>query len=356
MDKAARNIITSIREMNLGDINIMEVCGTHTMSIAKAGIKTMLPSNVHLISGPGCPVCVTPKEIIDEILKLSEKDNLIITTYGDMLKVPGSVRGDSLASRKALGADVRIVYSPMDALKIAKDNKDKEVVFLGVGFETTAPGTAMCIKEAYENNLDNFSVLPMLKKVKPSIYALKDDKRFNVQGFLCPGHVAIIIGEDGLRFISDDLKIPAVIAGFESEDILLAIYKLCLQIKDHNPHLENAYQRMVSKEGNLLALKMLDEIFEPVDDIWRGLGYIKDSGFGIKEKYAKYDAKKKYNITYKELTEDKLCKCGDVIKGLINPSDCPMFGKVCTPSDPIGPCMVSSEGSCAAMYKYGDFE
>lgn len=317
------------------------------MSIAKNGIKTTLPDNVKLLSGPGCPVCVTPSNVIDSVLNLAMKDNVIITTYGDMIRVPGSTRGDNLQRRRALGAKVEIVYSPIDAIDIAKKNPDKEIVFLGVGFETTAPGTAAAIKTAVSENVKNFSVFSMLKICEPAIKELKKMQDFSVDGFILPGHVAVIIGEKGF----DYLGMPGVIAGFEAEDILLAIKMLISQINDGKAIIENEYKRAVSYEGNQLAQKAIYDCFELEDATWRGLGIIKNSGLKIKDDYSSCDAQKKFDITI-EKEKPTACRCGDVITGRIGPEQCPMFGKSCVPEDPIGPCMVSSEGACAACYKY----
>lgn len=348
MDK----ILEAIRKMNLGEVHLMEVCGTHTMAIARSGIKKMLPENIHLLSGPGCPVCVTPEEVIDQVLELSSRPNVLVATYGDMIRVPGSSRGDNLAKRKALGAKVEIVYSPIDAVEIAKRNPDQQVVFLGVGFETTAPGTAAAVCEAAESNLDNFSVFSMLKMVEPALRTLTSDPEFNVQGFLCPGHVATIIGEAGLQFVADELHIPAVIAGFEPMDILKAVYLLLRQIESGQAKVENQYRRAVMPEGNPLARKMVEQYFEPREDIWRGLGAIEKSGLGLRDEYGYYDAEKRFQIQVSEPQKRSACRCGEVIRGKISPQGCPLFGKVCLPEEPVGPCMVSSEGACAAAYKY----
>ena len=347
-----QSLLRKINELELGPTNLMEVCGTHTMAIAKSGIRQMLPPQIKLLSGPGCPVCVTPSEVIDEILRLSERDDVIITTYGDMIRVPGSTRGDNLARRKARGAKVEIVYSPLDAVKMAQQHPDKEVVFLGVGFETTAPGTAVAVKAAAEADVQNFSVLFMLKQVEPALRALMADPDFNVQGFLCPGHVATIIGEEGFRFLTEECRMPAVIAGFEPEDILVAVYRLLCQIKENAPRLENEYTRAVMPQGNPIAQKIVATYLEPKDDLWRGLGAIPQSGLGLKKEYAAYDAAEKFELTFRPAEKKIPCRCGDVIQGKIAPCECPLFGKVCVPEDPVGPCMVSSEGACAAAYKY----
>lgn len=348
---SAEKIIRAMEGLPLGNINIMEVCGTHTMAIAKAGIKSILPENIKLLSGPGCPVCVTPGEVIDRILELAMEKDVVIATYGDMVRVPGSTPGDSLQRRRALGAKIQIVYSPVDAVDYAENNPDKQVVFLGVGFETTAPGTAAAVLTAKERGVKNFSVYSMLKTVEPALRALKSMEGFNVQGFLCPGHVGSIIGEEGFRFLPQELKIPAVISGFEAEDILLAVYLLLKQIAEGKPAVQNEYRRAVSKEGNVLAQKMINKCFEKRDDIWRGLGLIPMSGLGFKDELREYDAERRFNLVPSE-PKPTACRCGEVITGRLNPCDCPLFGKRCTPEDPVGPCMVSSEGACAASYKY----
>ena len=253
MKPSAAELLAAICALPVGQVRLMEVCGTHTMAIAEAGIRSLLPGNVRLLSGPGCPVCVTPAEVIDAVLALATEKNVILASYGDMIRVPGSIPGDSLQRRRALGADVRVCYSPMDALAIARDNPAREVVFLGVGFETTAPGTAAAVLSAAEQELKNFSVWSMLKTVEPALRALMGMEGFNVQGFLCPGHVATILGEEGFRFLPEEYGMPAVISGFEPEDILLAVYKLLKQIADGAPRVENEYARAVRPAGNPLV-------------------------------------------------------------------------------------------------------
>ena len=333
-------------------IHLMEVCGTHTMEIAKAGIKTMLPPQITLLSGPGCPVCVTPPEVIDAALSLAGTPGIILATYGDMMRVPGSVKGENLAKRRSCGADVRMVYSAMDAVEIARANTDREVVFLGVGFETSAPGTASAIQTAAEEEIVNFSVFSMLKMLEPSVRALAADPEFNVQGLICPGHVAVILGETGLEFLPRDLHLPGVIAGFTPAEIMKAIAMLLRQIRAGEARLENAYRSVVRPEGNPIARALMEEVFVPRTDIWRGLGVIPASGYGIAPKYAVHDAEKKFGITIGEPVKKTACRCGDVIRGKIEPYECPMFGRTCVPEDPEGPCMVSSEGACAAAYTY----
>lgn len=348
----AKKIPEAIRRLDLGSIRIMEVCGTHTMSIAKAGIKQMLPENIKLISGPGCPVCVTPTGVINEILSLSEYNDIIIATYGDMVRVPGSRQGDNLERRRAQGANVEIVYSPVDAVELAERMPNKQVVFLGVGFETTTPGTAAAIEIASEKNLTNFFVLPMLKLVEPALRALMDMEDFNVNGLLCPGHVATILGEKGFAFLPEEYGMPSVICGFEPAEILVSIYKLLLQISNKSPRLENEYVRVVSHDGNLLAQEMINRYFTPCDSIWRGIGLIEKSGLTFKKEYSQFNAVDRFSIRMDYDQEEGACRCGDVIKGKSEPTDCPLFGKVCIPENAVGPCMVSSEGACAAYYKY----
>ena len=351
MMPSAEQLLTAIRALPPRPVRLMEVCGTHTMAIAAAGLRSLLPENVRLLSGPGCPVCVTPAEVIDAVLALATEKNLILASYGDMIRVPGSRPGDSLQRRRALGADVRICYSPMDALDIAAQNPAKEIVFLGVGFETTAPGTAAAILSARERGLENFSVWSMLKTVEPALRALMGMEGFNVQGFLCPGHVATILGEEGFRFLPEEYGMPAVISGFEPEDILLAVYRLLRQITEGAPRLENEYPRAVRPEGNPLARRVMDACFVPRSDLWRGLGLIPASGLGLRAELAAFDAEKKFGVKIAG-SAPTACRCGEVITGRMDPPGCPLFGGRCTPEDPVGPCMVSSEGACAAWYKY----
>jgi len=348
------SLLREMQELVPGELRLMEVCGTHTMSIAEAGIKSMLPKEVKLLSGPGCPVCVTPPQVIDAVLELSMEKDVIVTSYGDMLRVPGSKAGDSLLRRKALGAKVETVYSPVDAVEIALNSPGKQVVFLGVGFETTAPGTAAAVLTAQEKGAKNFSLWSMLKMVEPALRTLIAMDGFNVDGFLCPGHVATIIGADGFAFLPKDYSLPAVIAGFEPEDILLAVYRLVKQLHEKQPRLENKYTRAVSQSGNLLAQKIMKNCFEARFDVWRGLGGIEASGLGLREELRDYDAERRFQIKYPASEPPTACRCGEVITGRISPERCPMFGKACTPEDPVGPCMVSSEGACAAAWKYAE--
>ena len=347
-------LLRAIEALDMGETRLMEVCGTHTMSIAEAGIKSMLPSQIRLLSGPGCPVCVTPPQVIDRVLELAMEKDVILTSYGDMLRVPGSRPGDSLLRRRALGARVETVYSPVDAVALAAAHPDRQVVFLGVGFETTAPGTAAAVLTAQEQGLQNFTVWSMLKEVEPALRALIAMDGFRIDGFLCPGHVATIIGEKGFRYLPEEYGLPGVIAGFEAEDILLAVYLLLRQIREGRPRIENAYPRAVAKDGNVLAQKMIGRCFVERPDLWRGLGEIPQSGLGLKEELAAYDAEKRFSVRCDSAEPPTACRCGQVITGRLAPTGCPLFGKACTPEDPVGPCMVSSEGACAAAYKYAD--
>jgi hydrogenase expression/formation protein HypD len=346
-------VVEAIRQYKDRPIKIMEICGTHTMSIAKLGIKSLLPSNIKLISGPGCPVCVTPTDRIDKVLELAKNKEVIIATYGDMLKVPGSKIGESLERYKALGANVEVVYSPLDGLEIAKNNPLKKVVFLGIGFETTTPGTALAIESAAMQNIKNFCVFSMHKLVEPILRELIRMNDFDIDGFICPGNVSVILGEKGFEFLSKEYKIPAIISGFEAGDILVAIYKLIHQIQEGSAKIENLYTRAVSYNGNTKAQEAIFKYFEVTNDLWRGIGQVKNSGLKLKEEYAKYDAVKIFSIELETSEKVTACKCGEVIKGKIEPYSCPLFNKACTPENPVGPCMVSSEGACAAYYKYG---
>lgn len=348
-------ILEKIAKMDVGNVKLMEVCGTHTMAIAKSGLRSALPENIKLLSGPGCPVCVTPSEEIDAILKLSERDDVIIATYGDMIKVPGSIHGKNLASARALGARVEVCYSPLDAIEIAKENRGDEVVFLGVGFETTAPGTAAAILSAKNEGVRNFSVFSMLKTVEPALRALIAEEDFAVSGFLCPGHVASIIGARGFSFLADEFSIPCVVGGFSPREILVAVAKLLSQIEKKTPRLENAYPDAVRDDGNRLAMKVIEDVFCRADATWRGLGKIENSALEIKEVLSDFDAKKKFDIKYEKAKKETSCRCGDVICGHIAPQECPLFGRACVPENPVGPCMVSGEGACAAAHKYGEF-
>ncbi|MBP7792406.1 MAG: hydrogenase formation protein HypD [Candidatus Goldbacteria bacterium] len=331
-------------------INLMEICGTHTMAISRYGIRSLLPEKIRLISGPGCPVCVTPVSEIDRAIELSSIKDVIMTTFGDMIKVPGT--RSSLMREKAGGSDVRIVYSPLDALDVARKNKDRKIIFIGVGFETTAPLIASVVKQAKQEKMTNFFVLPCFKTIIPPMVTLLEDRDLNLNGFICPGHVSAITGAKIYEPIVKKYKIPCVIMGFEPLDILNGISMMVRQIINGNPKVEIQYKRAVTFEGNTKAQELLKEVFIKTDSRWRGLGMIPESGLTFSDDYAEFDATKKFKIDVSYSREPSGCKCGDVLKGKVTPFDCPLFGKKCTPANPAGACMVSSEGTCAAYYKY----
>ena len=336
-----------------GPIRLMEVCGTHTMAIARSGLRSLLPPSVTLLSGPGCPVCVTPANVIDCILSLSQQKGVLVASYGDLLRVPGSARGDSLLRRRAAGGHVLPVYSPMDALAAAQAHPDTEVVFLGVGFETTAPGTAACILEAAARGVPNFSVLCLLKQTEPALRALIEADDFAVDGFLCPGHVAAVLGADAFSFLPDDYRLPGVVSGFAPADLIYSVLMLAQMLDRGRPALQNEYTRLVRPEGNPAAKALIDRVFCPTPADWRGLGHIPASGCAIRPAYARWDAARKFGLRPGPDREPAGCRCAQVIRGVLHPSACPLFGRVCTPQDPVGPCMVSGEGACAAWYQYG---
>ncbi len=330
-------------------INIMEVCGTHTVSIFRNGIRSILPNQLKLLTGPGCPVCVTSQGYIDTVLELAERDDCLIATYGDMIRVPGS--NGSLENRTK--GNVRIVLSSENALQLAKENPEKEVVFAAVGFETTAPATAVVVKEAAEQKIDNFCILSGHKLVVPAMRALLSTKNDKIESFLCPGHVSAIIGYGAFSEIVNDFNRPCVVAGFEPIQIIEGLAEICRQLAEGKAELKSVYTAVVTEKGNTNAQQMITECFDPVDGYWRGLGKIEKSTLKLKDKYSRFDALKRFNLTETPGVEKKGCRCGEVLCGLIEPTQCPMFGKNCTPQKPIGPCMVSSEGACAAWFKYG---
>ena len=319
------------------------------MSIQKFGIPSLLPDTIKLISGPGCPVCVSDRKYIDQAIAYSRLDDVIITTYGDLIRVPGST--SSLDKEKAKGADIRIVYSILDALMVAKKNRRKKVVFLGIGFETTAPGSAAGIIKAQMAGLRNFYLFSSHKIMPPAMEALIDEG-VNLNGYIAPGHVTTITGTGIYKNIPEKYGLGCVVSGFEPVDLLTAILMLVNQIEDNNPKVEIAYTRVVKPEGNIKAQQMLDEVFELRDDWWRGLGVLAKSGLKIKDKYADFDAEIQIPVEVEPTREDKGCICGEILKGVKNPKDCKLFAKVCTPTNPVGACMVSNEGSCHAYYKY----
>jgi len=331
-------------------INIMEVCGTHTVSIFRNGIKATLPEGLKLLSGPGCPVCVTPQGYIDNVLHLAEREDCLIATYGDMIRVPG--RGGSLETA-GHGDNVRVVLSSEDALQLARDNPNKTVVFVAVGFETTAPATAVAVKEAVQDNVENFCILCGHKLVVPAMRALLSEKNDKIDAFLCPGHVSVITGFGAFREIVEEFGRPCVVAGFEPMQIIEGLAELCRQLSDGLFELKSIYTAVVTKQGNTKAQGVISEFFEPVDGFWRGLGGIEKSTLRLKDEYKRFDALERFNLTETLGEEIGGCRCGEVLCGLIEPAECGLFGTSCTPREPAGPCMVSSEGACAAWFKYG---
>ena len=346
----AKKLIQSIHDLNIYKIRLMEVCGTHTMSIFRHGIKGVLPKNITLLSGPGCPVCVTAQKDIDTYIEFAKSDKFIVTTFGDLLKVPGS--SSSLQKEKADGADVRIVYSAFDALEIATDNPEKQVVFCAIGFETTIPTIAATLLAAEQQKISNFSIHSSHKLTPPALAALMQTKGVEIDGFLLPGHVSVITGTDAYRSVHEKYSIPSVIAGFEPIDILKGILMLVNQNKLKKPALENAYPRAVSDQGNVKAKEIMNQVFKIGNATWRGIGEIPDSSMILNKKFEKYNATSRFNIDIQDAEEPKACACGEILMGLKIPEDCKLYAKACTPMNPVGPCMVSSEGSCAAYYKY----
>lgn len=334
-----------------GTMTLMEVCGTHTMAIYQHGIRALLPEKIRLISGPGCPVCVTPVGFVDHAVALARRPQTVIATFGDMVRVPGS--SSSLIREQATGANIQIVYSPLDAVAYAEKHPEVEVVFLGVGFETTTPTIAGAIITAEAKGLKNFSVLCSHKTMPGPMAALAGDPELKVDGYLCPAHVSAIIGADAYKPLVDAYSVPCVVTGFEPLDVLQGILMLARQIINGEAKVETQYSRVVRPQGNKKALALLNQVFEPGDARWRGIGDIPASGLLLREDYAFFDAAKKLPVEIEPATEHAGCLCGEILKGKISPVDCPLFRTVCTPEEPVGACMVSSEGTCAAEYKYG---
>ncbi len=328
----------------------MEICGTHTMSIFRHGIRSVLPDNITLLSGPGCPVCVTSQADIDSFIELSKEKDAVIATFGDLVRVPGS--RSSLQKEHSGGKDIHIVYSPSDALLLADENPDKRIIFPGVGFETTAPTIAMCILMAAQKNLHNFYVWSAYKLVPPVLEALMAGNDIAVDGFILPGHVSTIIGVNGYRSFFDKYNKPCVVTGFEPVDILKGILNLIEQIEKGEPSLDNEYRRAVTADGNEKAMEIMNDVFEVRDSCWRGLGIMENSGLGIREKYKRYDAAHHFNISMPESELENGCICGEILTGIKRPPECPLYKKICTPVDPVGPCMVSTEGTCAAYFRF----
>ncbi len=350
----ARKLLDSITEMVAGyrqSITLMEVCGTHTMAIYQHGLRNLLPVPIRLISGPGCPVCVTPIEYVDRAVALARRRNTVIATFGDMIRVPGS--SSSLLREKADGADIRIVYSPLDAVALAASLPEKEVVFLGVGFETTTPTIAGAVLTAQRQGLKNFFVLTAHKTMPAPMAALVSDPDLQVDGYLCPAHVSAVIGAQGYELLVKKYHVPCVITGFEPLDVLQGVLMLVQQVVAREARLEIQYSRIVKPQGNLKAQQLIADVFTPCDARWRGIGEIPDSGWRLRDEVAPFDAALALPVPVEEPKEHKGCLCGEILKGKVTPRDCPLFKTVCSTENPVGACMVSSEGTCAAEYKYG---
>lgn len=347
------NLFRELREAAgqlLRPAQYMEVCGTHTVSFYRSGLRDLVPGNIRLISGPGCPVCVTAQRHIDAAIALSREPGVILVTYGDMLRVPGKL--GSLEATRAAGAQVRVITSARTALEIAVANPEATVVFLAVGFETTAPATAATLLEADRRNIDNFAVLMCHKLVVPAMLTLLRNKDTALDGFLCPGHVSVIIGSSAYRPVVEQYAKPCVVAGFEPEQMLRGILQLVRQSLAGEARLENIYQAVVRSDGNPTAQRLMAEVFVAETTPWRALGEMPASGLGLAPRFAHFDAVRRFGLTMGEDEDDPACRCGEVIQGKVQPVECPLFGRGCTPITPIGPCMVSSEGTCAAWYKY----
>ncbi|GGJ58975.1 hydrogenase expression/formation protein HypD [Anoxybacillus voinovskiensis] len=327
----------------------MEVCGSHTMALARTGVKKALQNDIRLISGPGCPVCVTDQSIIDAMISLTDGENRIICTFGDMMRVPGS--DGTLMQAKTEGNDIRVVYSPVDAVRVAEQHPEKEVIFLGIGFETTIPILAAAIKEAEEKRILNFSMWMSTKLVEPILRYLLDYDDLALDGFLLPGHVSMVMGRKHFEFLAEEYRLPAVISGFEAVDLLSSLRQLLLLALAERPLVMNNYQNVVTEDGNTHAKHWMNHYFSLCDEAWRGIGSIPNSGMDIRKEYEQWDAKKKFSVLAKRPRKTK-CRCGEIIRGLIEPPECALFAKACTPLHPVGPCMVSSEGSCAAYFQY----
>jgi hydrogenase expression/formation protein HypD len=348
----AASLVRQIHQEAKGDYTFMEVCGGHTMAIQQFGIPSLLPPGIRLLSGPGCPVCVTARNYVDEAILLAERTGVLLATYGDLLRVPGS-KG-SLEQSRAEGALVRVIYSPLDVLKLARENPHLQVIFLAIGFETTAPGNGIALMEAQNQGLKNFFMLSAQKVMPPAMQAVVQEGS-GVQGFICPGHVSTITGSGIFEFLPRDYGIACVISGFEPVDLLLSILLLIRQINHSQPRIEVQYARAVKPEGNLKAQAVIDRAFDLTPSWWRGFGTISDSGLAPKPSLADWDAQRVFDIQFQEKEDEGLCRCADILRGSAKPFECPLFGLDCTPANPIGACMVSPEGACAASYKYQNY-
>lgn len=333
-------------------LKLMEVCGTHTVEIFRHGVRDVLPKNITLLSGPGCPVCVTSVRDVDAAIAVASNPGVILATFGDMMRVPGGTQ--SMLEARSLGADIRVLYSPMDALSLAQEEKGREVVFFATGFETTSPLIAGTLAHAEQMGVKNFSIYASHKLVPPALRALLDSPDVLVDGFILPGHVSTIIGRKPYEFVATQYHKPSVITGFDAAEIIEGILMIVRQIAQKRSEVEIQYRTVVRDEGNPRALALLDAYFEPADAHWRGIGVIPKSGLQLKEHYAFFDASRRFNPSLSTAAEPDLCSCGDILRGVKIPTECALFGTGCTPDAPVGPCMVSTEGSCAAYYKYGN--
>jgi len=347
-----QRLLARIRHNSTQPIKLMEFCGGHTTAIFKHGIRQLLPANIEMLSGPGCPVCVTANADLDHVIAFAQLPDVIIATFGDMIRVPGSY--SSLQMAKAEGGDIRVVYSTQDALQIAKDNPDKSVIFVGIGFETTAPAIAASILQAERENIPNYYVISLHKLTPPIMKAILDLGEIGLNGIICPGHVSAIIGSHPYQFIPDNYNIACVVTGFEPLDILLGVDMLTSQIETGQYKVEIAYRRGVKPEGNKQAIKIMTTVFEAGAANWRGIGTVPNSGLKINSNYQRFDPDNNFHVVTHPPKEAAGCVCGSILRGVKTPLDCPLFRNTCTPADPVGPCMVSAEGSCATYYHYGD--
>lgn len=350
MDERAARLLGEIGQLADGPVRIMEVCGTHTVSVFRSGLRRALPPQVQLVSGPGCPVCVTPRGEIDRALEACRR-GAILATFGDLMRVPGS--RSSLLEERARGADVRVVVSPLDALSVAQAEPGRPVVLFGVGFETTAPAIALTVREARRRGLRNFLLLSAQRLIPPAIRALLSGGRARIDGFLLPGHVSVIIGQEPYRFIAEEFGLPGVITGFEPLDVLEGIRMLLRQRREGRAQIEIQYRRAVRPEGNPRAQRAMAEAFRVTEARWRGLGLIPASGLELDERWAEMEAARALGLPLEDPPDPPGCRCGEVLQGAIAPPECPLFARRCTPDSPLGPCMVSSEGACGAYYRYG---
>jgi hydrogenase expression/formation protein HypD len=348
----SQKIVQSLKHISTRHVNLMEFCGGHTVAILKYGINQLLPPTIHLLSGPGCPVCVTSTGDIDKIISLSRQPGVITAVFGDLIRVPGSQ--SSLQQSRADGNDVRVVYSSLEALDIARQNPGRSVIMVGIGFETTAPAIAASLIQAHQENLCNYFVLSLHKLTAPVMKALLDSGETSIDGIICPGHVSTIIGSVPYDFIPRDYHIGCAVTGFEAFDILQGIFMLVKQLESHRPDVEIAYRRAVRPEGNLRALEIMRQVFEVSSACWRGIGAVPSSGLVLNAEYQEYDAEKRFKLDFNDTRETRGCICGDILRAVKTPADCLLFKTACTPEHPVGPCMVSAEGACSAYFLYGE--